>query len=313
MRCSGELYPLVMNDDFHYIAAIAEYGSISQAARAMHISQPGLSQRLKRLEAQLGTTLFDRTSIPLKPTESGKIYIKYAQRFLAAEESMRREVFSVADRRRERLRIGVSAARANALLAQPIVSFYESHKGCTVELFEMSTFDHMHKLFLDAEINFAVLTPIAPDPNAYTMEVLCHERLQVIASREFRVPALSQAVGNKAFLRQLEGVPFVLPACGQYFDPLISRIIDSSNAHLDIVVRGCSAELALGLVRNGLGVSVVPSTWILGMQDLLSYELSDITSGNVLRYIRRSDHVASSEEVLFLSILRSWLKEIGAA
>ena len=45
----------LVNDDFRYMAAIAEHGSISQAARAMHISQPGLSQRLKRLEQQLGT------------------------------------------------------------------------------------------------------------------------------------------------------------------------------------------------------------------------------------------------------------------
>ena len=295
-----------MNDDFKYIAAIAEHGSISRAARAMHISQPGLSQRLKRLETQLGTNLFDRTTSPMRPTSTGEVYIKHALKAIAAEDDMRREVYSAMRHNRQRLRIGASMARANALLAEPIVSFYEVQKGCTVELREMSTFDQMHKLFLGGEIDFAVLTPISPDPTAYTVEMLCHERLLAVISKKLYTPMIEQA-SERVFLRQLEGIPFILPSCGRYFDPLISRLIDASNVRLDIVVRDCSAELALGLVQDGLGVSIVPSTWVFGQNDLHAFELADVEAGNVLHYIRRSDHASSKEELLFMSILRDWL------
>ena len=293
-----------MNDDFRYIAAIAEHGSISQAARSAHISQPGLSQRLKRLEAQFGTQLFDRSVTPLKPTASGEVYIKYALRALAAEDTMRREVYSVARKRRTRLRVGVSMERANTLLAEPLVSFYETCKGCTIELREMSTFEHMHRLFLGDDIDFAVLTPIAPDPAAYNVELLCREKLQVIASCEFRVPAFDNAMGDRVPFRMLEGVPFILPTCGRYFDPLISNLIDASNVQLDIVVRDCSAELALSLVRDGLGVSIVPSTWVMGMSGLQTFDLAEVEAGNVLRYIRRADGAPSDEEQLFISLVR---------
>ena len=296
-----------MNDDFRYITAIAEYGSISQAARAMHISQPGLSQRLKRLEERLGANLFDRTLLPMKPTESGEVFIRYAKRALAAEDAMRREVYSAARNRRRRLKIGISMARANALLAETIVTFYETHKGCTLELYEMSSFDHMHKLFLNDGIDFAVLTPIMPDPEAYAVEVLCREQLMVAWSSTLRVPALEQAETKRVFLKQLEGVPFILPSCGQYFDPLISRLIDASHAQLDVVVRDCSAELALALVEDGLGFSIVPSTWVMGRSRLRSCEVADTNSGNVLRYIRRAGHTPSEEEVLFMQLLREWL------
>ena len=79
-----------MNDDFKYIAAIAEHRSISKAAHAMHISQPALSQRLKRLETKLGTELFERTTASLRPTATGEIVVRYARRAVAAENSMRR-------------------------------------------------------------------------------------------------------------------------------------------------------------------------------------------------------------------------------
>lgn len=297
-----------MNEDFRYVAAIAEHGSISKAARVMHISQPGLSQRLKRIEAQLGADLFLRDEIPLKPTASGEVYIKYALRAIASEELMKREVYSVAKRKRARLRVGVSMVRANALFAGPAVEFYTTHQGCTLELRELSTLEQLHDLFLNDAIDFAVFTPIAPDPSLYDIEFLCREQLMIVSSQLFEAPQL-KGVGGSISLRQLEGIPFVLPTCGAYFDPLISRFIDVSNVRLDIVVRDCSPDLALDLVIEGLGVAIVPSTSLVGHTGLRVIELADVTAGNALRYIRRNDRTVSKEEALFMGILRKSLEQ----
>ena len=298
-----------MNDDFKYIAAIAEHRSISKAAHAMHISQPALSQRLKRLETKLGTELFERTTASLRPTAAGEIVVRYARRAVAAENSMRREVYSMLNHQRRRLRIGISMARANALLTQPIIEFYESFHDCTVELRQVATLEQLHELFLRSEIDFALFTPIAPDPEFYDLEVLCRERLVVVASANLDSPQLQQSAGDSISIRQLEGVPFVLPTCGIYFDPIISHLIDDSRTQLDIVMRDCEAELALSLVENGLGVAIVPSTYIIGRPSLQTFELSDIDAGNVLRYIRRHDVPCPIEEERFMNIVRSWLDD----
>ena len=296
-----------MNDDFKYIAAIAEHRSISKAAHAMHVSQPALSQRLKRMEAKLGTELFERTTASLRPTAAGEVVVRYAQRAVAAENSMQREVYSMLNHQRRRLRIGIAMPRANALLAQPIVEFYESFHNCTVELRQVATLEQLHELFLRGEMDFALFTPIAPDPEFYDLEVLCRERLVVVAAQDLGAPQLKNLTSDRLSIRQLEGVPFVLPTCGIYFDPIISHLIDASHTQLDIVMRDCEAELALSLVEDGLGVTIVPSTYIVGRASLRTFELADIDAGNVLRYIRRHDAPLSLEEERFMGIVRSWV------
>ena len=274
----------------------------------MNISQPGLSRRLKRVEGQLGTELFERGSAPLRPTAPGEVYIRYAHQALAAEDRMRRDFHNAAMRKRTRLRIGVSMSRANALLAAPVVAFYECCHGCTVELREMTNLEQLHDLFVNDAVDFAVLTPIAPDPSQYEIELLCREQLVVAVSCEFEIPQLRGAA--KASLRNLEGVPFVLPTCGPYFDPLIDRMVERSRAQLDITIRDCSPELALKIVSDGLGIAIVPSTSLVGRRGIRAFELEDATAGNALRYIRRGDRPRSEEEQLFMDILRDSLSSV---
>ncbi len=289
------------------MAAIAEHGSISKAARVMHISQPALSQRLKRIESRMGTELFDRSATPLRPTASGEVFMRYALRAIAAEDAMLREVSSIACEQKRRLRIGIAMARANALLSEPIVEFYESYHNCSIELRDLNTLEQLHEHFLGNQVDFALFTPIAPDPKMYDLEVICRERLVVAVASDLEAPQFTQARGGRVSIRQLEGMPFVLPSCGSYFDPIINHLIDSSNIQLDIVVRDCAAPLAISLVEDGLGVLIAPSTFLIGRRSLKSYELSDVDAGNVLRYIRLHDRPASLEEQRFVRIVREWL------
>ena len=294
-----------MNEDFRYIVAIAEHGSINKAARATNITQSGLSRRLKRIEERIGAEIFERDKVPLRPTSAGEVFIRYALRALATEDLMRREVRSATLRKRTRLRVGVSMSRANALLAGPVVSFYESCHSCTVELREMSTLEQLHDLFVNDKVDFSVLTPIAPDPSLYDFEFLCREQLVAVASPELDIPQLRDS--NRASLRNLEGIPFVLPTCGPYFDPLISRTIEKSHARLDVSIRDCSPDLALEIVSGGLGIAIVPSTSLSGKRGLRTFELLDVNAGNALRYVRRNDRPVSEEEKLFVGILRDFL------
>ena len=74
--------------------AVAENGSISKAARELHISQPPLTKQLQRLETELNVTLFERTSKGVTLTKKGRIFYRRALSLIAFSESIFSELNS---------------------------------------------------------------------------------------------------------------------------------------------------------------------------------------------------------------------------
>ncbi|OPC84659.1 transcriptional regulator [Embleya scabrispora] len=65
-----------------YFAAVAEAGTVTEAARRLRIAQPSLSQQIRRLEQRIGTPLFRRTPQGMEPTEAGSLLLNGVNRAL---------------------------------------------------------------------------------------------------------------------------------------------------------------------------------------------------------------------------------------
>lgn len=66
----------------HYFTAVCEHGSLHAAAERVHVAQPSLSRQIRRLEADLGFALFDRSSRGLVPTAAGRAFLPVARDLL---------------------------------------------------------------------------------------------------------------------------------------------------------------------------------------------------------------------------------------
>jgi DNA-binding transcriptional LysR family regulator len=82
-----------------YFLATIEHGSFSAAAEALHLSQPSLSEQVRRLEAELGVALFQRVGRGIAVTEAGRALRPYAERTLADVEAARDSVAEVRELR----------------------------------------------------------------------------------------------------------------------------------------------------------------------------------------------------------------------
>ncbi len=115
--------------------AVVERRSFSQAAAALGVTQPAVSQQVRALERRLGTALLDRSGRRVEPTEAGLRLYQGAQRLLALEEELlaqlaREETAEL----RGRLEIGASTGPAAVAVPLLLCAFQRRHQAVEVAL-----------------------------------------------------------------------------------------------------------------------------------------------------------------------------------
>ncbi len=110
------MYISPMNwDDLRLIDAAARMRSLSGAAKALDLSQPQLSRRLKRFEDRVGARLFDRTPTGLKPTEAGLRLIPLAAEMRKNADAASRVLPDLSGSALKVVRVAVDEVRARIL------------------------------------------------------------------------------------------------------------------------------------------------------------------------------------------------------
>ena len=110
-----------------YFCAIAETGSISEAARRLNMSQPPLSYQIHQLEEELNVSLFERSRQGVELTEAGKILRKRAEDLLSYAGSTKLEVAKAGSKRV--LRVGITPTTVTTLMPY-IARFSKKKSGC---------------------------------------------------------------------------------------------------------------------------------------------------------------------------------------
>jgi LysR family transcriptional regulator, cyn operon transcriptional activator len=133
-----------------YLKAVADHGSFTRAAVALHVSQPALSKQIQELELRMGVQLLDRSGRTILPTDMGKTYLHHVQRALDELGAGERAIRDVQDLSSGELRLGFAPAFALYLLG-PLVSRYRAlYPGVTLTVTEMAQEAMEQALSVDA-------------------------------------------------------------------------------------------------------------------------------------------------------------------
>jgi DNA-binding transcriptional LysR family regulator len=117
-----------------YFLAAAGHGSFSAAAAELHMAQPSLSEQVRRLEAELGVTLFTRAGRGLELTEAGRLLRPQAERTLAAAQEAAESVQEVKELRGGTATFGTFGNAPYYLLADLVEDFRKRHPNVRVRL-----------------------------------------------------------------------------------------------------------------------------------------------------------------------------------
>jgi DNA-binding transcriptional LysR family regulator len=120
-----------------YFIAVADAGTISAAARELHLTQPALSRQVKALEDSLGWPLLERGKQSVSLTAAGETVAREGRKILSRVErglaTMRREIEGVV------LRVGYAPSLAGGILGPALACFTQLHPQVRVELLDLSS------------------------------------------------------------------------------------------------------------------------------------------------------------------------------
>src|SRR4051812_4877789 len=119
--------------DARTFIAVVEAGSVSGAARELHLTQPAVSRRLQRLEQAVGALLIDRRKRPFALTDIGQAAVEHCRRLVATRDELKSLAQSGTVTTRE-CRIGVAHALTELALAEPLDEMRRSFPAVVLRL-----------------------------------------------------------------------------------------------------------------------------------------------------------------------------------
>jgi LysR family hydrogen peroxide-inducible transcriptional activator len=235
-----------------YLVTLADEGGFSRAAAKLHISQPSLSQQIKKLEDEMGSPLFDRLSKGTMPTQVCDRLLVHARRVLAELDEASRNCRDAGGKIAGPLAVGAIPTIAPFVLPRVLRSFMKEHPAVELELTEDTT-DRLLDLLLRGQIDLAILSDFPENRVLHGERILTEPLLLMVASdhRLARKKSVAWSDLNDERMMVLHEMHCL---SGQ-----VSHFCTGHGLHPPIVMRGAQLSTLGATVASGLGVSIVPA------------------------------------------------------
>lgn len=250
--------------NYEYFLTIADSGSLTKAAEQLYVSQPSLSQYLKRLERSLEVELFDHKASPLKLTYTGERYYNYVKKVKQLDENVQKEFRDIQEQSGGLLRLGVAFWRGACLLPDIFPTFHKAYPGIHLELLEGRA-SQLESALMNDKIDIAVLNlPHTLHYDKLSYEILCQERILLAAPTQHPyIQSLLQdcrLLGGRpvAPLDVLNHMPLILTKPGQNLTHAITYALNRHQLEPDILLETGNLTTAINLAAQGMGCAFVP-------------------------------------------------------
>ncbi len=142
--------------DLEYVLAVAKHGQFSQAAVHCNVSQPALSNQIKKLEQELGGELFLRSSAEVRPSDLGERVLEIAGRMIEDAQRIRDTATEFRDPEAVPLKIGMTPTLAPYLTKYFSEMFAEIFPGMRITLIEELP-DRMSNMVAERHLDTALI------------------------------------------------------------------------------------------------------------------------------------------------------------
>ncbi|WP_406675122.1 LysR family transcriptional regulator [Nonomuraea sp. N2-4H] len=252
-----------------YVVAVAETMNFTRAAERCRVVQSALSHQIAALERELGARLFERTSRRVRLTAAGEAFLPAARECLEAADRARAEVAAAGGEILGRLAVGAIPTVTALDLPVELREFRRRHPRVRITLTSAGSDPLIERVRQGAmDVAFLGLPPRTEPKGVRSRRLGGGELVAVVAPDHPRTE-------READLRSLADEPFIDFRAGAAGRVQSDEAFAAAGVRREVPFEVSSADFMVDLVRQGLGVGMLPAAYAPRFPDLRVIRLRD--------------------------------------
>ena len=245
-----------------YFIAVADNPTLSAAAQSLFVSQPALSQQIRKLEEEVGARLFERTGHMMRITPAGEVFLQGCRRILQIYESTQKEIQVIQSAEEQAVRFGISPFYSQHYLPRILPAFLAQNPGVKIDIIEDIS-HHLEQKLIDGELDFCTL-PLFPENDRLEYETIYLEEILLATPRNHPLnahyPDAAENDGHFPYidLSLLKNEAFIGLKKIQKFSEMGMQLCREAGFVPNTVCETLNWETVHMLVATGLGVGFIP-------------------------------------------------------
>lgn len=246
-----------INLDLYYLFyVVANNGSISKAAEILYITQPAVTLQIKKLEEQLGISLFTRTKKGVKLTEEGSVLYEYVKKGIESIKNGENALSNLKNLDTGILRIGASTTVCRHVVMPYLEKFHEKYPNIEIQIVNNLTTNLLTEL---RNGNLDILFLNMPMHENKDLEIIKVTDVQDIFIGNKKI---YEETKGKINLKDLNKYPLIFQKLPSNTRTILNNYLKNNNVDLKPQLEVVSYNLIMDLVSAGFGIGYATKEFI---------------------------------------------------
>nr|WP_130790288.1 LysR family transcriptional regulator [Lachnoclostridium pacaense] len=257
-------------DYIHEFVVLAGTGNYMEAADRLFLTQSSLTRHIQKLEADLGVTLFDRTTRRIELNQYGRLFLPYAEQIALLQKDYTTAFCNELNRERGTIRIGAIPVMAQYHITDILARFQQENRNYMLDIQEADSLQ-LIQMLREERIDFAVIRESDDASSSFRKIPITQDTLAALMPKNHPL-----AGSGHIELKQLYRDSFLLLGRDTFMYSLCVRECRTAGFEPHIAFTSNRVDNIIGLVSKGMGVG------LLTKRPVMSANHSDIAVVDVL-------------------------------
>ncbi|MGG3509641.1 selenium metabolism-associated LysR family transcriptional regulator [Paenibacillus lautus] len=264
----------------HIFYTVAERGSFSAAAQALHMSQPAVTMQVQSLEEYFGTKLLIRSTKRMELSEAGRTLLPFARKSLELSQETDAAMAAFSNKLQGRLQLGASLTIGEYVLPRLLGPFGREYPDISIMLKVMNTTQILEEI-AGHQLNFGLIEAPVEHPDM-VLDSVMEDELKLIVPSSHPLATRKDAI----YLEEVLKYPFVLREKGSGTRKVMEHVLlmrGYDPESIRTVMELGSTGAVKSAVEEGLGITMLSTSTVKHETALGLVKMIDIADASFKR------------------------------